>query len=49
MMKKEMLASLNRRYKDVESHKELAIAALLDPWFKDKVFTNSETMSKADF
>ena len=30
-MKKEMLASLNRRYKDVESQKELAIATLLDP------------------
>ncbi|XP_065895673.1 zinc finger BED domain-containing protein 4-like [Dysidea avara] len=37
-MKKDMLASLNRRYKDVESHKELAIATLLDPQFKDKFF-----------
>ena len=37
-MKKDMLASLNRCYKDIELHKELAIATLLDPRFKDKLF-----------
>ena len=37
-MKKEMLASSNRHHKDVESLKELAIATLLDPWFKENFF-----------
>ena len=42
-----MLALLNRHYKDVESQKELAIATLLDPRFKEKFFTDSEARSKA--
>jgi len=46
-MKKEMFVALNRRYKDVESQKELAIATLLDPRFKEKFFTDSEARSKA--
>ena len=46
-MKREMLASLNRCYKDVETHKELAIATLLDPQFKDKLFTDHDVRSKA--
>ena len=39
-----MLTSLNRQYKDVESHKELAI---IDPWFKDKFCIDSEARSNA--
>ena len=46
-MKREMLASLNSHYKEVETHKELAITILLDPRFKDKFFTDHNVRSKA--
>lgn len=38
-MKSEMLASLNRRYGDVESNERLVMATLLDPRFKEKFFS----------
>ena len=39
-MKKEMLASLNRRFSDIESNETLVLATILDPCFKDKFFTS---------
>ena len=39
-MKKEMLASLNRRFSDIESNKTLVLATILNPCFKDKFFTS---------
>ena len=40
-MKQEMLTSLNSRYKDVESNAPLILATLLDPRFKDKLFSGA--------
>ena len=37
-MKRDILASLNRRYCDVESNELLVLATRLDPCFKDKFF-----------
>ena len=38
-MKKEMLSSLNRRFRDIENNETLVLATLLDPCFKDKFFS----------
>ena len=38
-MKSEMLASLKRRFSDIEKSKCLVIATLFDPRFKDKFFS----------
>ena len=38
MMKADMLASLNRRYADIEKNTILSVATLLDPHFKNKFF-----------
>ena len=37
-MKADMLASLNRRYGNIETNATLTVATLLDPRFKDKFF-----------
>ena len=42
-MKADMLSSLNRRYADIETNTTLTIATLLDPRFKDKFFSESDT------
>ncbi len=39
-MKKEMLSSLNRRFRDIESNETLTLVTLLDPCFKDKFFSS---------
>ena len=39
-MKEEMLASLKRRYQDMESNKYFAVETVLDLRFKDKVFSS---------
>lgn len=46
-MKKEMLSSLKSRYSDMESNKCYAIATLLDPRFKLKVFSTSSSKALA--
>ncbi len=46
-MKSDMLTSLNRRYKDVESDVPLALATLLDPRFKDKFFSGANKRANA--
>ena len=38
-MKADMLASLNRRYGNIETNATLTVATLLDPRFKNKYFT----------
>ena len=38
-MKADILASLNRRYADIEENTTLTIVTLLDPRFKDKSFS----------
>lgn len=38
-MKAEMLSSLNRRYSDIESNESLVLATMLDPTFKDTLFS----------
>ena len=45
-MKADMLASLNRHYGNVETNTLLTVATLLDPHFKDKFFSKSETKTK---
>ena len=45
-MKADMLASLNRRYENIEANTILTIATLLDPRFKDKFFSKSDTKTK---
>ena len=42
-MKEDMLASLNRRYGNIETNTTLTVATLLDPRFKDKCFSKSDT------
>ena len=45
--KADMLASLNRCYADIEENTTLTIATLLDPRFKDKFFSKSDTCATA--
>lgn len=45
-MKADMLASLNRRYGNIETNVILTVATLLDPRFKDKFFSESGTKTK---
>ena len=45
-MKADMLASLNRHYGNIEANTILTIATLLDPCFKDKFFSKSDTKTK---
>ena len=40
-MKTEILASLNRRFNNMESNETLVLATMLDPCFKDKYFSGS--------
>ena len=44
-MKADMLASLNRRYADIETNSTLTIATLLNPRFKNKIFSKSDTQT----
>ena len=46
-MKAEMLKSLQRRFDNIEEIDELSIATSLDPRFKDKSFTKTETKQSA--
>ena len=46
-MKREMLRSLKERYKHMESNKYYAIATLLDPRFKQEVFSLSSSAALA--
>ena len=45
-MKADMLASLNRHYENIEANTILTIATPLDPRFKDKFFSKSDTKTK---
>ena len=45
-MKADMLASLNRCYGNIETNTTLTVATLLDPRFKDKFFSKSDTKTK---
>ena len=42
-MKAEMLASLKRRYQNMESNKYLAVATVLDLRLKDNVFSSTSS------
>ena len=46
-MKREMLKSIKDRYKHMESNEYYAIATLLDPRFKQRVFTSSSSAALA--
>ena len=46
-MKREMLKSLKERYRHMESNEYYAIATLLDPRFKQKVFSSSSSAALA--
>ena len=46
-MKREMLRSLRERYREMESNEYYAIATLLDPRFKQKVFSFSSSAALA--
>ena len=46
-MKREMLKSLKERYRHMESNEHYAIATLLDPQFKQKVFSSSASAAVA--
>ena len=46
-MKREMLISLQTHYNDVESNKFFALATVLDPWFKQKVFSSATSAAMA--
>ena len=46
-MKNAMLASLTRRFKDVEQNISLVIASLLDPRFKDRFFSSVSQQAEA--
>ena len=46
-MKADMLASLNRHYADIEKNTILSVVTLLDPRFKDKFFSKSDTRATA--
>ena len=45
-MKTDMLASLNRRYGNIETNATLTVATLLGPHFKDKFFSRSDIKIK---
>ena len=45
-MKREMSASLKQRYSDMESNEYYAVATLMDPRFKQRVFSSSSSGSK---
>ena len=45
-MKREMLASLKQRYSDMESNEYYAVATLMDPRFKQRVFSSSSSGAK---
>ena len=45
-IKADMLASLNRHYGNIETNTLLTVATLLDPRFKDKFFSKSDTKPK---
>ncbi len=38
-MRDEMVQSLNRRFGNIESNETLVLATMLDPCFKDKIFS----------
>ena len=46
-MKSDMLTSLYRRYRDVESNVLLVLATLLDPRFKHKFFSEADRWANA--
>ena len=46
-MKTEMLASLNRRFINMESNETLVLATMLDPCFKDKYFSGTVEKEEA--
>ena len=46
-IKREMLKSLKERYRHMESNEYYAIATLLDPRFKQKVFSSSSSAALA--
>jgi len=46
-MKREMLRSLKECYRYMESNEYYAVATLLDPWFKQKVFSSSAAAALA--
>ena len=45
-MKADILASLNRRYENIETNTTLTVATFLDPHFKDKFFSKSDPKTK---
>ena len=45
-IKADMLVSLNRHYGNIETNTLLTVATLLDPHFKDKFFSKSDTKTK---
>ena len=45
-MKADILASLNRRYENIEANTILTAATLLDSRFKDKFFSKSDAKTK---
>ena len=45
-MKREMNASLERRFSDAEGNENLLIATILDPRFKEKFFTGATIVEK---
>ena len=45
-MKTDILASLNRHYENIETNTTLTVVTLLDPHFKDKIFSKSDTKIK---
>ena len=46
-MKEQMLTSLNRRYRNIETNEAVALATLLDPCFKDRCFSSSGDCARA--
>ena len=46
-MKEQMLTSLNRHYRNIETNEAVALATLLDPCFKDRCFSSSGDCARA--
>lgn len=46
-MKKEMLESMNRRFRDIDTNESLVLGTILDPCFKDKFFTDRGSKAKS--